>query len=355
MADSRPSLALTLGDPAGIGPEVTLKSLLNEDVYRQCIPIVIGDGASLLLTNNMMGSPLLLKEISSPEEAKGEKGVVEYIDPRLLSEGGWEMGKVQPQCGTAAFQYVIKAINLAMDKRVQGVVTAPINKEAINLAGYPFAGHTEIFSEFTNTKDYGMLLASPTLRVIHVTTHMSMRNACDAITKQRVLKTIQLADFSKKLIGLNGKIGVAGLNAHCSENGLFGFEEHKAISPAIEKAQRMGIDVEGPIPPDTVFVKAMAGQYDIVVAMYHDQGHIPVKLSGFIMDEKTGQFSSVRGINCTIGLPIIRTSVDHGTAFDRAGQNVSREDSMLDAIFMAVKMAGHLELIEEMHKAGGAQ
>ena len=355
MTGPRPILALTLGDPAGIGPEVTLKALLNEEAYRQCIPVVIGDGVSLALTSKMLAVPLRLREIPSPEAAEGKAGTVEYISPHLLREGGWEMGRVQRDTGEAAFQYIVMGIGLAMAGRVQGVVTAPIHKEAINLAGHPYAGHTEIFSEYTGTKAYAMLLASPSLRVIHVTTHLSMRDACDAITGQRVLKTIRLAHFCMKLMGLGGKIGVAGLNAHCSENGLFGSEERDAIRPAIEKAREMGIGVEGPIPPDTVFVKAMAGQYDIVVAMYHDQGHIPVKLSGFVMDPVTGQFSSVRGVNCTVGLPIIRTSVDHGTAFDRAGRNVSREDSMLDALFMAARMSGQMGLIREIHRMGLAE
>jgi 4-hydroxythreonine-4-phosphate dehydrogenase len=184
-----------------------------------------------------------------------------------------------------------------------------------------------------------MILVSGKLRVIHVTTHMSMRNVCDAITRNRVLATIRLAKQAANSMDIEGKIAVAGFNAHSSENGLFGDEEARAIIPAIEDARKEGIDVDGPVPPDTVFVKALAGKYAVVVAMYHDQGHIPVKLAGFRVDEKTGIFTDVSGINCTVGLPIIRTSVDHGTAFDVAGKGVANEKSMLDAIEMAVTMA----------------
>ena len=220
------------------------------------------------------------------------------------------------------------------------MVTAPINKEALHLAGHLYSGHTEIFADYTHTPHYAMLLMSGKLRVIHCTTHVSMRKACDLITKERVGEVIGLADQAMKMMGLpHYTIGVAGLNAHCSENGLFGTEEAEAISPAIREAQAKGIHVEGPVPPDTVFVKALAGQYDVVVAMYHDQGHIPLKVVGFQLDAATGRFTSLSGINTTIGLPILRTSVDHGTAFDKAGQNLANEASMMEAIQLAAQMA----------------
>ena len=352
--NQKPVLAITMGDPAGIGPEVTMKALSHPRIFDACLPVVIGDGEALRQTAEMLGSDVKLHPVMGPEGACGCSGTLDYIDMKKLSPGSWEMGKVSALAGEAAFSYVEEGIRMAMECKVDAVVTAPINKEAINLAGHHYSGHTEIFSHYTGTRDYGMLLVSPTLRVIHVTTHMSMRDVCDALTTPRVLQTIKLADFALKLMGLDGgKIAVAGFNAHCSENGLFGTEEHDAIIPAVQEAQALGITVEGPIPPDTVFVKAAAGAYQIVVAMYHDQGHIPLKLSGFRIDPASGRFSSVSGINCTIGLPIIRTSVDHGTAFDRAGLGNANEESMMDAIDMAVTMAEKLDLIRNRKNTGG--
>jgi len=340
----KPVIAITPGDPSGIGAEVTLKALAQETFYDQCIPLVVGDGAVLRDAISFTGSPLRLRPVSEPEEARGRFGTVDLLDQRLLSAGDWTYGRVGRASGEAAFQYIVRAIGLANARRVDAVVTGPINKEAIHLAGHPFSGHTEIFAHYTHTTDYAMLLISGNLRVIHCTTHVSMRQACDMITEKRVGVTIRLAQRAMEAMGMpGGTIGVAGLNAHCSENGLFGTEEADAIIPAIERARAEGLRVEGPVPPDTVFVKALAGQYDIVVAMYHDQGHIPLKLHGFRMDPATGLFSSVSGVNTTIGLPIIRTSVDHGTAFDRAGRNVSNAESMEEALALAVRMALHRE------------
>ena len=335
-------LAVTAGDPSGIGPEITLKALLREDIYRTCIPVIIGDGESLRSTVWLLNAGCRLHEV------KGCGCEVQNVSPRdicYIQAGDrrlipWNMGEVSCEAGKTAFLSVEAGIRMAMNGEADAVVTGPISKEAINLAGYHYSGHTEIFSSYTGTKDYGMLLVSRHLKVIHVTTHMAMRDVYTAITKERVLRTIRLAQEAAWLMGEKGRIAVAGFNAHCSENGLFGDEEIKEIMPAIRRAQEEGIDVEGPVPPDTVFVKAAAGQYGIVVAMYHDQGHIPVKMDGFHMNPKTGGFETVSGINCTIGLPIIRTSVDHGTAFDRAGKGEANEESMIEAIKMAVLMAG---------------
>lgn len=336
----KPILAITVGDPAGIGPEICLKALNNSEMYTCCTPVLIGDTAPLEQMLAVCKLPLKLNRVAQPKEARGVYGVVDYIDCGIVGNTPFKMGEVSALCGEAAFQYVIKGIELAMAKEVKAVVTGPLNKEAMNLAGHHYSGHTEIFAEYTHTKDSAMLLASRVLRVIHVTTHVSMRNACDLITKDRVLRTIRLAKRALEEIGIpQGTIAVAGLNAHCSENGLFGTEEHDSIEPAIEAARAEGILVDGPIPPDTVFVKAMSGKYPLVVAMYHDQGHIPLKLSGFKMDAETGVFTSVNGINCTIGLPIIRTSVDHGTAFDKAGKGEANEESVIDAMNMAITMA----------------
>ncbi len=262
------------------------------------------------------------------------------MDPAPLAPGAYVPGEVSAACGDAAFSYVTARHQLAKSGAAAAVVTGPINKEALNLAGHHFDGHTEIFARYTNTKNYAMLLASGNLRVIHVTTHVSLRQACDLIRTPRVLDTIRLAVRALKELGIaNGRIAVAGLNPHSSDNGLFGDEEAREIAPAIEAARAEGIHVTGPVPPDSVFVRALGGEFDMVVAMYHDQGHIPLKLAGFRLDPATGKYESMSGINTTIGLPIIRTSVDHGTAFDRAGRGVANEGSMVEAIEVAVQMA----------------
>lgn len=338
----RPVIGITMGDPAGIGPEIAIKALAREEIYKECVPVVIGDYEPLKDACEFTNLNLGLREIADVGEAKGAYGMVEFINLNFLKPGGWEYKKVSALCGDAAFNYVKKAIELALENKIHAVVTGPISKEAINLAGHHYAGHTEIFADLTNTRDYAMMLANDNLRVVHVTTHVSLRRACDMITGERVLRTIRLANDAMKMLDIKSpRIAVAGLNPHSSENGLFGDEEEKHIIPAIEEARKEGIDVEGPVPPDTVFVKALSGQYDAVVAMYHDQGHIPVKLTGFKIDPSTGKFTEIKGINCTLGLPIIRTSVDHGTAFGKAGEGRANEESLVDAIRMAVKMARH--------------
>lgn len=336
----RMRIAITMGDPAGVGSEIIVKALSHIEIYQECIPVVIGDYAALEDAIRFCNLPIGLKELSNVTEAKGEFGKIDCINLNQLRSGHLEYKKNSAECGEASFQYVVYAIKQALEGRVQAVVTAPISKESINLAGYHYSGHTEIFAEYTGTKDFAMLLASKTLRVIHVSTHCSLREACDRVKRDRVLKVIRLAQEGMKQLGCkHPKIGVAGLNPHCSENGLFGTEEENEILPAIEDARKEGIDVSGPESPDTVFVKCQAGQYDIVVAMYHDQGHIPLKLSGFKYNLQKDEYESVSGINCTIGLPIVRTSVDHGTAFGKAGEGRANEESMLDAIFAGVKMA----------------
>ncbi|MCR5502235.1 MAG: 4-hydroxythreonine-4-phosphate dehydrogenase PdxA [Lachnospiraceae bacterium] len=333
-------LAITMGDPAGIGAEVIVKALSQVGVYQKCTPIVVGDREALKDALRFCNLPMELNEIGKPDEARGEFGTIDFINLGFLKPGGWEYKKNSVLCGEAAYQYVIRGIELAKNKEVNAVVTGPINKESLNMAGHHYSGHTEILAECTGTKDFAMLLASKTIRVIHVSTHVSLREACDRVKKERILKTIQLADEGVRQLGIEKpRIAVAGLNPHCSENGLFGTEEQNEIRPAVEEAKKQGIDVTGPESPDTVFVKCQAGQYDIVVAMYHDQGHIPLKLSGFKYDLIHDKYEAVSGINCTIGLPIVRTSVDHGTAFGKAGEGRANAESMLDAIFAGVKMA----------------
>lgn len=347
----RPVLAITMGDAAGIGAEIIIKALENEEIYNLCVPVVVGDYEAMADAATFTSSSMDIKRILSPEEAEGKPGIVEMIDLALLQRKGWKYKKVSSTTGNASYQYIVKAIHLAQDNRVHAVVTGPINKEAINAAGHHFAGHTEIFAYHTLARSCAMLLMSEDLKVIHCTTHVSMREACDRITYERVQEVIRLADEALKLMGVKKpKIGVAGLNAHCSENGLFGTEEEEVIIPAIQHARKEGYQVEGPIPPDTVFVKAMAKQYDIVVAMYHDQGHIPIKLSGFKLNLKTNKYESMSGVNITVGLPVIRTSVDHGTAFGKAGEGRANEESMVEAIEVAALMAKHKfpDLVEEI-------
>ena len=335
----KPILALTMGDPAGVGAEVCAKALCHDEIYDYCTPVVIGDVEPMRRVIKDCGLELELNVIPSPADALGRPKTADLIALNTIVD--WNYGQVQANCGKAAFLYVEKAIRLAMTGEVDGVVTAPLNKEALHLAGYgQYAGHTEIFTELTGTRDSAMLLIGGGLRVIHATTHLPLRKACETLSVERELKVIELAADVLKKMGIEGTIAVAGINPHSSENGIFGSEEADVIIPAIEKAREMGIAVDGPVPPDTVFVKARGGQYPMVVAQYHDQGHIPVKLAGFVMDPATGRFTNLSGVNCTVGLPIIRTSVDHGTAFDRAGKNSASEESMLDAIETAIRLAG---------------
>jgi 4-hydroxythreonine-4-phosphate dehydrogenase len=329
-----------MGDPAGIGPEIIVKALSHAEIYGICIPVVIIDGAILDEAIHMTGSGLKPNRVVTMNDCKKEYGYIDFIDLNYFKKDLPPQGVVSAVCGDAAFYSITEAIKYSMNGFADAVVTAPINKEALHSAGHNFAGHTEIFAHYTGTDEYAMMLMSGNLRVIHCTTHVSMKDACALITKERVYKTIKLAETAAFEMGLKDyTIGVAGFNPHCSENGLFGSEEADAIIPAVKAAQTEGIHIEGPIPADTIFVKAISGKYDIVVAMYHDQGHIPLKLNGFKMDPVTGRFTSVSGINVTVGLPIIRTSIDHGTAFDIAGRNLASEDSMTDAIKLASVMA----------------
>ena len=343
IKNTRPILGISIGDPAGIGPEICIKALSREDIYEKSVPVVYADRIILEDGLKVTGKGFTLNPVNDPRDALGNLGIIDFIEAGIIvKKDEYEYGIVGAKSGEASFQYVVKAIRDAMEGKSAAVVTGPINKEAINLAGHHYAGHTEIFADYTKTRDYGMLLSGGGLNVIHVTTHVSMREACNLITKERVLNTIRLAEKALRLMGKeNRRIAVAGFNAHASESGLFGDEESRAIIPAIEAAKGEGMDVIGPVPPDTVFVKALGGQADVVVAMYHDQGHIPLKLLGFRMDRTTGLYSQMSGINATIGLPIIRTSVDHGTAFGKAGKNRANEESLLDAIDMAIRFANN--------------
>lgn len=337
-----PILAITMGDPAGIGPEICVRSLSHESTYNECKPIIVGDAKIIQLAIDLLklDTPLAVNAVKSVGDAKFEHGTIDVYDLDLINLDTFEFGKVQEQCGNAAFQYVKTAIELAMAGDVDGTCTAPLNKEAIHLAGHNYDGHTEIYATFTGTKKYAMLLAEGKLRVIHVSTHVSLREACDRCKKERIIEVYELIDDACRQFGIEKPhIAVAGLNPHCSENGLFGWEEEKEIIPAVEELKARGFNAEGPIPPDSVFAKAKCGWYDGVVAMYHDQGHIPLKVLGFNWDDESGKMLPQRGVNITLGLPIIRVSVDHGTAFDVAGRGVAAEDALLASIEYATRMA----------------
>lgn len=335
-------IGITMGDPASIGPEITAKALSDPAVYERCKPLVIGDvpvmEEALKITG--LSGKLKIHGVKNVEDARFQYGTIDVYDMGVVDIKELKRGEVSVMAGNAAFQYVKKVIELAMEKKIDATVTNALNKEAMNLAGHHFSGHTEIYAEYTGTKKYTMMLAHENLRVVHVSTHVSLREACDRVKKDRVLEVIRIADQACKKLGIaQPKIGVAGLNPHSGENGMFGREEIEEITPAIEEAKAEGILADGPVPPDTVFSKARGGWYDIVVAMYHDQGHIPLKVVGFVYNHEEKKWDAVAGVNITLGLPIIRASVDHGTAFDQAGTGLASELSLVNAMDYAIRMA----------------
>lgn len=331
--DSRPVLGISVGDPGGIGPEVTLKALNNPAVYRICRPVVVADMNVMRDILRIVGTAQQLNKVADPRQGQFQHGVIDVLDLANLDPAEHRYKEISAAQGKASFEYVAKVIELALAGALDGTVTGPICKAAINAAGFHYAGHTEIYAELTNTRDYAMMLAEKDFRVVHVSTHVSLREACDRVKKARVLRVIELTADALHRFGLTApRIAVAGLNPHAGEGGLFGREELEEIIPAIDEAVAAGLNVDGPVPADTVFCKLRGGMYDAVVVMYHDQGHIPTKLLGFQYDQTTGQWSSMSGVNVTLGLPILRTSVDHGTAFDRAGEGTANPQSMLDAL-----------------------
>ena len=336
-------LGITMGDPAGIGPEITVKALAQPGLYEICRPLVIGDVKIMEEAARIAGHPeIRIHPVASPDGALFRRGTIDVLDMKLVDVRRLERGKVSAMAGEAAFRYVEKVIQMALAGEVDGTVTNAFSKEAINLAGHHYSGHTEVYADMTGTKKYTMMLAHENMRVVHVSTHVSLREACDRVKKDRVLDVIRIADAGCKAIGIKApKIAVAGLNPHCGENGMFGREEIEEIQPAIDAAMAEGILIpEGkPTPPDTVFSKALGGWYDIVVVMYHDQGHIPLKLKGFVYNKAAGHWDAVAGVNVTLGLPIIRASVDHGTGFGHAGDGHANELSLVNAIDYGIRMA----------------
>lgn len=326
---NKPIIGITMGDGAGVGPEIIMKALTDQQIYENCRPFVIGDASLLKRADRIVTSKLQVRSISSLEEAQYQFGTVDCFDLHLLPED-LPFGQISAEAGHAAFMYLKTAIDLANAGEIDAICTAPLNKEALHKGGHIYPGHTEILAELTNTKDYSMMLSAPKLKVIHVTTHVGLIDAVNMINPDRVYKVIQLAHETLQKAGYAApRIAVCGINPHAGENGLFGYgEEKEKIIPAVEKAQQEGIQVAGPLPADTLFFRTTRGDFDIVVAMYHDQGHGPVKVLGL-----------EAGVNITVGLPIIRTSVDHGTAFDIAGKGIADEQSIKEALRQAIELA----------------
>jgi 4-phospho-D-threonate 3-dehydrogenase / 4-phospho-D-erythronate 3-dehydrogenase len=336
---NKPIIGITMGDPASIGPEIAVKALLNTEMYDICKPLIIGDANVFKKIIELLKFNVQLNVVTEVSKALFQHGTIDIFDLGNITDNTFEFGQISAACGEASFQSVKKVIELALDHQIDATVTGPINKKSINEAGHHFAGHTEIYAHYTNTKKYAMLLVEDNIKVIHVSTHVSLRQACDLVKKDRIVEVIDLLHHGMISLGeTNLKIGIAGLNPHAGDSGLFGTEDEEEILPAVLEAKAKGYDVEGPVPPDTMFAKAATGYYGGVVAMYHDQGHIPFKLTGFKWDTKKNQMESVKGVNITMGLPIIRTSVDHGTAFEIAGKGIASADAMTLAIKSAVQL-----------------
>jgi 4-hydroxythreonine-4-phosphate dehydrogenase len=326
---TRPTIAITMGDPAGIGPEVIMKALAHPEVGDICNPLVIGDAERLRKAGKIVGSAREVAALSDAGQADFAAGAVQCVDLKLVP-ADLPFGKVSPVAGDAAYRYIATAVEVVQAGIAQAICTAPLSKEALHAAGHKYPGHTELLAHLTGTPEVSMMLVSPKLRVIHVTTHIGLLDAIEKIEPGLVERVITRGHEVLVRAGIaNPKIGVCAINPHAGENGLFGRGEEAAkITPAVEACQRKGWDVRGPLPADTLFFLAGRGDYDMVVAMYHDQGHGPIKVLGL-----------EAGVNITVGLPVIRTSVDHGTAFDIAGTGVADERSLIEALRQAAELA----------------
>jgi 4-hydroxythreonine-4-phosphate dehydrogenase len=325
----RPIIAVTMGDPAGVGPEVAAKALARAEVWDCCCPFIIGDARVMAKAARLVNTSLAPRAIADVEEARFDAAAPDVLDLRNADPAVLLPGKVSALAGRASVEYVEKAVELVQAGQADAITTGPINKAALKAAGVPYIGHTELLAALTGEERVTTMLATPGLRVIHVTRHVGLAEVASHITRERVLETILLTDLGLKQMGMESpRLAVAALNPHGGDEGLMGCEEIDAIGPAVEAAQAEGIDAQGPIPADSVFFRAIRGEFDAVVAMYHDQGHIPIKTHGF-----------ERSVTVTLGLPIVRTSVDHGTAFDIAWQGVADEESMVEALCLAAQMA----------------
>jgi 4-hydroxythreonine-4-phosphate dehydrogenase len=323
-------IAIPMGDAAGIGPEITVKALNNPEIYEVCSPLVIGHAKVLEKAMEFSGISLKINEINEPSDGKYEYGTIDVISLDNLDVESLEIGKVQAQCGKAAYEYIETAVQLALDGKVSALATAPINKESLKAANVPFIGHTEILAALTNSDDPLTMFEVKNMRIFFLTRHLSLKDAIAAMTKERVYDYLVRCDKALQRLGVeNPKIAVAALNPHGGENGLFGREEIDEIIPGIQMAVEKGINAVGPVPADSVFHQALHGKYDAVLSLYHDQGHIAAKMTDF---ERT--------ISITNGLPFLRTSVDHGTAFDIAGKGIAVSISMEECIKVAARYAG---------------
>ncbi len=337
-SNDRPLLAVTMGDPAGVGPEVVVGALVRRRVREECRALIIGDSRILARAAGAAGRRFMPRVVRSAEESPRCTSAVCLLDLANAGPDEIPFAEVSAAAGQAAAAYIRKAVELAQAGTVAGIVTAPINKEALRLAGIAHPGHTEMLASLCGVRHVAMMLVHDDMRVSHATTHVSLREACELVSQERVLRVIRLTHDALRRMGLAvPRIAVAGLNPHAGESGLFGDEESCKIAPAIEQARGEGLEVTGPLPPDTVFARHRAGEFDAVVAMTHDHGHIAVKTVGFAAKRGGGLRSA--GVNVTLGLPIIRTSVDHGTAFDIAGQGAADATSMVEAIKLAASMA----------------
>jgi 4-hydroxythreonine-4-phosphate dehydrogenase len=323
-----PTIGITMGDASGVGPEVIMKSLGHADVYGWCRPLVIGDARRLSEAGRIVNSGVKVYSIENLSQAQFIPGIADCLDLRLIPEN-MPWGVLSAICGDAAYQFIVRAVELARARMIDAICTAPLNKEALHAGGHIYPGHTELLATLTSTPEVSMMLATPKLRVIHVTSHIGLIDAIDRIEPGLVERTIARAQETLNRAGVpHPRIGVCGINPHAGEHGLFGRgEEESKIEPAVRACRARGWNVEGPLPADTLFFRAGRGDFDIVVAMYHDQGHGPVKVLGIDT-----------GVNITVGLPVIRTSVDHGTAFDIAGTGKADERSLLAALKQAADL-----------------
>lgn len=330
----RPLVAVTMGDPSGIGPEVAAKALLDQAIYEKCCPFVVGNSQAMKDALALIGSAYTVKSVNSLKQIDGRYGTITVLDSQNLNYEEIEYGRVSPISGQASVDWILQAGELAARGDVQAIATAPINKEACSLAGHKDIGHMEIFQSQTESTEVATMLMARTLRVVHLTTHRSLRVACDYVTKEKILSKIVLTyQHFKKWGFINPRIGVSALNPHASDGGLLGDEEANEIAPAVEEAKGMGVSVFGPIPADTIFNQNINGEYDVVLAMYHDQGHIPIKVHDW-----------AHSVSVNLGLPFVRTSVDHGTAFDIAGRGIADHVSMKEAINVAVSLVSESKL-----------
>jgi 4-hydroxythreonine-4-phosphate dehydrogenase len=325
----RPAIAITMGDAAGVGPEIVVKALAHADLYDRCRPLVVGDARRLETAVRLCGLPLVVDRVQGVLDARFEPGRIACLDLDLIPKD-LPFGRLSAVAGDAAWRFIAKAVELAVAGQVGAICTAPINKEALHAGGHVYPGHTELLADLCGVPEVSMMLTAPNLRVIHVTVHIGLIDAIAKIEPGLVERTIARGHDTLEKAGIaNPRIGVCGINPHAGENGLFGHGEEEAkIIPAVERCQARGWRVEGPLPADTLFYRAARGDFDLVVAMYHDQGHGPVKVMGI-----------EAGVNITVGLPVVRTSVDHGTAFDIAGTGKADERSLLEALRQAIALA----------------